>query len=219
MKWHSLAPSGNKSIGGYAEAFDPVAAVKYLDANAAFLRRYRAAGAAQPYSVRGAFGFGWDALDRKTGQPYQGNQKVYPLTEHFHIVAKKQTTAQRQVISSNEEDFFRDFESRYGDQLPTESVTYGNEWELYSASMAETSSRVRRLAEKLRPAELMATLVSFEEPAFLQKRETTRDLAFTSLGLYWEHDWTADGPVPRSQRAAWQERLADEIEDGSISVL
>lgn len=25
MKWHSLAPSGNRSIGGYAEAFDPVA--------------------------------------------------------------------------------------------------------------------------------------------------------------------------------------------------
>ena len=213
MKWHSLAPSGNKSIGGYAEAFDPVAAVEYLDANAEFLRRYRASGAAQPYSVRGAFGFGWDALDRKTGQPYQGNQKVYPLTEHFHIVAKKQTTAQRQVISSNEEDFFRDFESRYQDQLPTESVTYGNEWELYSASMAETSSRVRRSVEKLRPAELMATLVSLEEPDFLPGRETARDLAFTNLGLYWEHDWTADGPVPRSQRAAWQERLADEIED------
>ena len=213
MKWHSLASSGNKSLGGYAEAFDPVAAVKYLDANPEFLRRYRAAGAAKPYSVRGAFGFGWDALDRKTGPPYQGNQKVYPQTEHFHIVAKRQTTAQRQVISSNEEDFFRDFESRYRDQLPAETVTYGNEWELYSASMAETSSRVRRAVEKLRPAELMSTLVSLEVPDFLQGRETTRDLAFTNLGLYWEHDWTADGPVPRSQRAAWQERLADEIED------
>ena len=44
----------NKSIGGYAEAFDPVAAVKYLDSNNEFLRRYRAPGAAQPFSVRGA---------------------------------------------------------------------------------------------------------------------------------------------------------------------
>ena len=33
-----------------------------------------------------------------------------------------------------------------------------------------------------------------------------------NLGLYWEHDWTADGPVPRSDRAAWQEELATEIE-------
>ena len=48
MKWHSLAASGNKSLGGYAEAFDPVAAVKYLDANPEFLRRYRAAGARNP---------------------------------------------------------------------------------------------------------------------------------------------------------------------------
>ena len=28
---------------------------------------------------------------------------------------------------------------------------------------------------------------------------------------YLEHDWTADGPVPRAQRAAWQRRLADQI--------
>ncbi len=116
------------------------------------------------------------------------------------------------MIASNEVDFFRDFELHHGDQLPTISVTHGNEWELYSASMAETSARVRRSVEKLRPAELAATLVSLKEPAFLQDREPARDLAFTNLGLYWEHDWTADGPVARPVRAAWQERLAAEIE-------
>ena len=42
MKWHSIAPSGNRSIGGYAEAFDPAAAVEFLDSDAAFLNRYRA---------------------------------------------------------------------------------------------------------------------------------------------------------------------------------
>ena len=212
MKWHSLASSGNKSIGGYAEAFDPVAAVKFLDTDTEFLRRYRSPGATQPYAVRGAFGFGWDALDRKTGQPYLANEKAYPVTDHFHNVAREHSTAERQVIVSNEEDFFRDFEALYGTQLPTESVTYGNEWELYSASMAETSACVRRSVEKLRPAELMATLVSLKEPAFLRGREAARDLAFIDLGLYWEHDWTADGRVPRALRAAWQERLAGEIQ-------
>jgi alpha-mannosidase len=31
------------------------------------------------------------------------------------------------------------------------------------------------------------------------------------LGLYWEHDWTADGPVKRPARATWQVSLADNI--------
>jgi hypothetical protein len=44
-------------------------------------------------------------------------------------------------------------------------------------------------------------------------RETARDLAWMDLGLYWEHDWTADGPVSRAARAAWQRRLAGEIAD------
>jgi len=37
-------------------------------------------------------------------------------------------------------------------------------------------------------------------------------VAFKNLGLYWEHDWTGDGPVPRSTRAKWHKRLASEIE-------
>ena len=212
MKWHSLAHGNNRSIGGYAEAFDPVSAIRYLDTDADFLSRYTDPSVAGPYRVRGAFGFGWDALDRKTGQPYPANEKDYPFTEHFHVVAQAQSTAERQVIVSNEEDFFRDFERMYGAHLPSESVTHGNEWELYSASMAETCARVRRAVEKLRAAELMAALVSLKKPGFLRGRETARDAAFIDLGLYWEHDWTADGPVSRARRAAWQDLLAGEIE-------
>jgi alpha-mannosidase len=78
--------------------------------------------------------------------------------------------------------------------------------------MAETSALVKRSVEKLRSAELMATLVSLKKTAFLRGREMARDLAFTDLGLYWEHDWTADGPISRADRAAWQDLLASEIE-------
>jgi alpha-mannosidase len=208
MKWHSLADGDNKSIGGYAEAFDPVAAVDYIDSNASFLKRYTDPSIAGPYLVRGAFGFGWDALDRKTGASLSG----FPNAGHFHDVARAQSTADRHVIASNEEDFFKDFEAVYGAHLPSECVTYGNEWDLYSVSMAETSARVKRSVEKLRAAELMATMVSLQHPGFMHGREAARDLAFVNLGLYWEHDWTADGPVSRAYRAAWQELLADEIE-------
>ncbi len=220
VKWHSLysgelaktgAKYSNQHSGGYAEAFDPISAIKFLDSDSTFLSRYRAQGMSQPYSVRSAFGFGWDALDRKTGVPYLKDTLGFPQTEHFHVIAKAQTTPERQVIVSNQEDFFQDFEQNYGKILPSESLTYGNEWDLYSASMSETSAKVKRAVEELRTAEALATLVSLKNPEFLKGRETDRDLAFTNLGLYWDHDWTADGPVSRDARAAWQERLAAEV--------
>ena len=219
MKWYSLGPHG---IGTYLEASEPERAIEYLDSNADFLRRCSDRTTGRPYAVRGAFGFGGDTLARKTGvaadpgipkEPGMQQGVIgFPYTDHFHVIAKRQSNDKRQVYVSNVTDFFEDFEKTHGVGLPTESVTFGNEWDLYSASMAETSARVRRSVEKLRAAELMATLVSLKKPAFLSGREKARDLAFTDLGLYWEHDWTADGPVSRAYRAAWQELLAGEIE-------
>ncbi|MEO7599924.1 MAG: glycoside hydrolase, partial [Opitutus sp.] len=210
MKWHTWV--GAFTSGGYAEAFDPRKAVAFLDGDPKFLARYHPPGSAEPYSIRAAFGFGWDALDRKTGEPYPADPKTYPVTEHFHDVAKSLTTAGRQVIVSNQEDFFRDFEAKYGGRLPTDTLAYGNQWDLYSASMAETSSRVRRSVEKLRSAEALSTVVSLTRSDFLRGRETARDQAFMNLGLYWEHDWTADGAIHREDRAAWEEKLAGQIE-------
>lgn len=230
MKWYSLA----HRVGTYLEAGwtintlkptdrgGPYEAIDFLDHDAGFLSRYHAPGNAEPYRVRGAFGFGGDSLAEKTGVP--GNPGVpkepglnsnipgWPETEHFHEVARKESNAARQVITSSITDFFKDFEKTHGNELPTENVTYGNEWDLYSASMSETSARVRRSVEKLRAAELMATLVALQRPNFLKGREAARDQAFMDLGLYWEHDWTADGHVSREARAAWQEQLAAEIE-------
>lgn len=77
--------------------------------------------------------------------------------------------------------------------------------------MTETSARVRRSVEQLRSSEALATLVSLRDPAALRGRDAARDQAFMDLGLYWEHDWTADGPVKRPARATWQVSLADNI--------
>ena len=189
MKWNSM-PQGNESIGGYAEARDPVAVTNYMTTNTAFQAKY-------PYDIFGAFGKGWD--DLKT------------LTNEFVTVAQAQTNASRQVIVSNEADFFQDFETVYGAGLPNVSASFGNEWELYCASMAEVSARVKRATEKLRTAEALATLVSLRNRTFLRERDTARDIAFTNLGLYWEHDWTADGPVSRESRAQWQIRTEGAI--------
>lgn len=219
MKWYSL---GSYGIGTYLEAGAPENAIEYLDSNAEFLGRYLDPSTGRPYEVCGAFGFGGDTLARKTGVPpdpgipkepgMQQGVIGFPYTDHFHVIAQKQSNNKRQVDVSNVNDFFEDFEKTHGAALPVENVTYGNEWDLYSASMVETSARVRRSVKKLRAAELMAALVSLRKPAFLRGREMARDLAFTDLGLFWEHDWTADGPVSRAYRAGWQDLLASEIE-------
>jgi alpha-mannosidase len=212
MKWHSLVSPGNRQIGGYAEAFDPAAAIRFLDSDPDFLRRYRGESMDRPYDVRAAFGFGWDALDRKTGQAYAADPKTYPATQHFHVVAQEYCDDQRKIIVSNEMDFFADFESHYGDDLESQSLTFGNEWDLYSASLSETSAQVKRAVEKLRAAELLAAMVSLKEPDFMKRHQSARDQAFMNLGLYWEHNWTADGPISRARRAAWQTRLANQID-------
>jgi alpha-mannosidase len=197
MKWNSMLgnmpglDSASKGMGGYAEARYPSNVVDYVDTNASFIARFA-------YNVIGAFGQGWD--DLKT------------LTQTFVAAAQAKTNANRQVIVSNEQDFFEDFETTYGANLPNVACTFGNEWELYVASLAEASARVKRAVEKLRGAEALAMLVSLKQPAFMTGREAARDRAFINLGLYWEHSWTADGPVPRNSRRDWQRRLATEIE-------
>jgi alpha-mannosidase len=105
---------------------------------------------------------------------------------------------------SNEVDFFQDFLASYGSQIPTFSGAFGNEWDLYTASMGEVTADFRRHIEKLRTGEAMASVVSLFDPTFMSSRTAARDLAFMAAGLYYEHDWTADGPVSRATRAQFQ---------------
>jgi alpha-mannosidase len=224
MKWYSLQRFG---IGGYWEAGSPLAAIKHVTENPDFLRRYRDPVTNDPWQVIGLFGYGGDDLARKTGiQPppeipaVPGLQKVIssPYTDHFHVIAQKQSNEKQQIIVSNELDFFADFEKTHGANLESETVTYGNEWDLYSASMSETSARAKRAVENLRSAEVLAALVSLKYPAFMNNHAAARDRAFNGMGLYWEHNWTADGPVSRPHRAAWQEEVVAGFEGYANSI-
>lgn len=215
LKWHSLTTGeAAQNSGGYAEAFDPVVSVDYLDSDPVFLGRYRAPGSAEPYQVRGAFGFGEDALDRKTGQPYTGPQRYpYPVVDHFHRIAARMSNERRQVIVSNEVDFFEDFERTHGAALEAHDVTYGNEWDINSTALPEIAARAKRAVERLRGADLLATLVSLREPAFMEAHRTARDQADIAIGLFWEHNWMVGGGfVTLAQRAAWQEQVVRRIE-------
>ena len=220
MKWYSL---GKNNIGGYWEAGEKTSeeGLLALEKNEGFQRRHVDPVTKKPYDVIGLFGFGGDDLARKTGVtppapipavPRLQGVPSSPYSEHFHVIAERHTNDTRKVIVSNELDYFQDFSKHYGATLPSQSVTYGNEWDLYTASLAETLARAKRTTEKLRTSELISTLVSLKYPAFMGNHVGARDEAFTSLGLFWEHNWTADGPISRGHRAAWQEKMVTNVE-------
>ena len=191
LKWYSLT-NNNMDLGGYAEARNPSTAVDKLDA--------KCDASGYPYAVGGAFGQGWDDL------------KTIDTSLSFVAAATSMSNASRRVIVSNEQDFFEDFEASYGARLPSLGCTFGNEWELLCASMAEVSARVKCAVEKLRAAELMAALVSLRDSAFMSTYRAACDQAWINLGMYWEHCWSAGPGVNSAQRAAWQRRVATEIE-------
>jgi alpha-mannosidase len=127
MKWYSLVIN-NKHLGGYAEARDPVKSIA-LGKELMGSQKY-------PYSIAGLFGKGWDDLST--------------MTREFVDVAKKSSDKEYQVIVSNELDFFREFEKEYGNNLPSETISYGStEWGISLASLAAVSATVKRSIEKL----------------------------------------------------------------------
>lgn len=202
MKWYDL-PGSNTSLGGYAEARldqkpvnvdnELMHSIKLLSA----LSDSANGKARYPFNVAGAFGYGWDDL------------ATY-VSPQFINAAKNGTTAQTKVRVSNEQDFFEDIAKHYP-KLPFESLSYGNEWDTYSAAMNEPTAKVRRATEKLRTAEAMASIVSMQDKSFGKNLKTQRNKAWEAFGLYWEHDWTADGPVPQQARAEWQLKIQDHI--------
>ena len=190
MKWYSLI-GNNMQLGGYAEARDPQKSV--------LLCKELMESPKYPYLISGAFGKGWD--DLKT------------TTTEFIDVARANSDHEYQVIVSNETDFFKDFEKTYGDVLPSESVSYGStEWGNSLASLANVSAGVKRSLEKLRSAEALFTIVALKDKNFGSGLDEMREKAWISCGLYFDHDWTADGSIiTKKQRAEWARKMAGRI--------
>jgi len=202
MKWYAYDESKTAPLGGYAECRlhikyknleqDLSHVIKTLDTFCNTPSTY-------PYNIGGAFGFGHDDLETF----------VAPA---FINAAKQASNPNRKVRVSNIEDFFKDFEKTYPN-IPSQSVSYGNEWDLLPASMNETTAKVRRATEKLRTAEALAAIVSLKAPSFMNTFAKAKDEAWESLGVYWEHNWTGDGPVPRKSRADWQIKRQELLTD------
>ena len=184
MKWNGYF--GNQSLGGYAEARNPVAAVSLMQTDPTFLARW-------PWPVAAAFGYGWDDLQTTTDAFVQASLQL--------------SDSSRRVIVSNEVDFFRDFETTNGASLGSYGASFGNDWDLLPAAMGEVTAAMKRGVEKLRTAEALATVASLHDAGFMDGRTTARDSAMMACGLYYDHSWGPGPAVSEAQRAAWQRRI------------
>ncbi|MGI8423203.1 MAG: glycosyl hydrolase-related protein [Chloroflexota bacterium] len=194
VKWYPM-PDRETHVGSYSEARKLTEAIALVE-GPAFVERY-------PYEVVGLFGHGRD--DLRT------------MSTEWTTASRELSSDARQVIVSNEVDFFQDVEQTYGDVLPQQACSFGNDWDLHSATLAEESARIKRAVEQLRSAEALATLVSLHDPDFLQRGAAAdvaaREQTWLNLGLFYEHNWIANNRlVPAGERIAWQRRLADEVE-------
>ncbi len=193
MKWYKMLPGGfpNGGLGGYAELYNsPEISIDDIAAKAPSL--------GYPYDIAAAFGVGHDNLST--------------LNDGLVNAARNKTNAAQTVIVSNEVDFFQDFENTYGATLPTQTKTYGNEWDINCASIAEISARVKRSIEKLRAAEAMAAILINYNPTFMDMFATERKQAWESIGLFWEHALGfPNGGIGLPARLGFQNRLQTEI--------
>ena len=196
MKWYSNY-GWNGELGGYAENLEPTMAVIKMDTMCG-TKRY-------PYRIAGAFGKGWDNMINLSYDMQWGvNYRTRPGTK---------------VFVSNELDFFKDFETTYGDKLPAETLSYGNEWDLLPASFMTVSGSIRRSMEKLRNAEAMASIIVADKPdAFMNLANAKKD-AFYAISVISAHGWTIDGPITKKQFADWARIQESRIRNYSDSLL
>jgi alpha-mannosidase len=198
MKWYSYLPppigtSTGSYIGGYSEA-------RYVNNTITDLLNKCGTGA-YPFNIAGGFGVGYD--DPQT-----------LANNTLRDAAVANTNINQRIVVSNETDFFEDFETTHGSTLDSLSVTYGNEWDIAVASLAEVSAKVKRSLEKLRAAEAMAAVVINYEPTFTAPLDSMRKEAWMSMGLYYEHNFGFEqGTNTFVQRNAFQRRQQKSITD------
>lgn len=196
MKWYSNY-GWNAELGGYAENLEPTMAVIKMDTMCG-TKRY-------PYRIAAAFGKGWD--------------NMINLSYDMQWGVSHRTRPGTKVFVSNELDFFKDFETTYGDKLPAETLSYGNEWDLLPASLMTVTGGIRRSMEKLRNAEAMASIIVVDNPdAFINLENAKKD-AFYAISVISAHGWTIDHSVTKKQFADWARIQEYRIRNYSDSLL
>ena len=194
MKWYDFVD--NRSWGGYAEARLNVAPTAIQSA----VEHFSALG----QSATGLFGYGWDDVELRTDDvivAVRGWNDTHP-------------DGPRAVVS-NIVDYFADVAQQRAD-LPVLRGGWGNDWDLWPATLATRTARLRRAVERLRGAEALAAAVYADGNAALwNTRQDALASAWLDYFKYFEHTWT-DGGVGLSyvlaNKAAWEEHFVHTVE-------
>src|SRR6185369_4029078 len=172
MKWYTFAD--NRSYGGYAEALMNLSPAAMQSAH----DRFSSGGL-----PTGLFGYGWDDVGSETNA----------IVDAVRSWNDSHPSGPRAVVS-NIVDYFGDV-AQQRDTLPVLRGGWGNEWDLWPATLADRTARLRRAVEQLRTGEALAAIAYADGNAALwdSERDELAD-AWLDYFKYFEHSW-ADGGV------------------------
>ena len=197
FKWYNLLGS-NQDWGGYSEARANLASPSQIDAEIT-RTQIRMPGIA----FTGLFGAGWDDVI------WQSDSIVDA------VVAYNASGSGDTAIVSNGVDYFQALEAA---GVPTSLNTlrggWGNDWDMWPASLAERTSRTRRALERMRTAEALAVWAEHHEPGFWPPVRDDLELGMMSVWKFFEHGWAVTGGGPSlAQMQADKEQWTSDIEN------
>jgi alpha-mannosidase len=203
FKWYNLLGS-NRDWGGYSEARDNLSSTSQLDAQIE-----RSLSRMPMIPVTGLFGAGWDDVSWES-------TAVVDAVRSYNATSTGNT-----AVVSNGIDFFEALENAgVVPDLPVLRGGWGNDWDMWPASLAERTARVRRALERLRTAELLAVHAQLQDPAFWAPVRRDIEDGLTSVWKYFEHGWTVIGGGPTLQQMqADKEAWASDIETAVESAI
>ena len=176
MKWYQFADNGSdsRSWGGYAEARDTLSSQAMQSA----IDRFSARG----QTALGLFGYGWDDVNSQTDA----------IVDFVRSWNDTHAGGPRAVVS-NIVDYFQDIGAQR-DALPALRGGWGNDWDLWPATLADRTAGLRRAVEQLRTAEALAAVAYADGDTALwdAHRDALAD-AWLDYFKYFEHGWGNGG--------------------------
>jgi alpha-mannosidase len=196
FKWYNLVGS-NRDWGGYSEARDNLSSPSQIDDEIT-----RSQSRMPGISSTGLFGAGWDNVSWQSTSVLDA------------VVAYNDAGTGDTAIVSNGIDFFQALESS-GEvsSLSTLRGGWGNDWDMWPASLAERTSRTRRALERMRTAEALAVWAELHSPGYWSGVRDSLEDGLISVWKYFEHGWNVTGGGPSlSQMQADKEAWTQDIE-------
>jgi alpha-mannosidase len=196
MKWYRFASP--TSWGGFAEARDNLSAAAIQAAIDHFTVR------PPLVPIVGLFGIGGHDL-------YYQSTELETLVQSWNVAHG----GGDHMRIARVDDYFAALEP-FASSLSVVQGGWGNDWDLWPASLAARTAQTRRAVERLRTAEALAAFVAWGDEAFWEPRREAIELGFVDYHKYFEHTWEQlNGFVPSvvANKKTWAQTLDTAVAD------